>query len=186
MRRSRDGGRSWDSARRVARVEGDIPPNPVALAQGLDKPGDITYNNFVPIADFRLKTLRFVFCAEYARCYYMESADDGDTFSPARDITPTFEEFRRDYGWKVIAAGPGHGIQLRTGRLLVPVWLSDGTGGHAHRPSIVSVIFSDDHGQTWRRGDIVVRHPDLTNPSETVAVELFERRCRAEHPQRIE
>jgi sialidase-1 len=34
------------------------------------------------------------------------------------------------------------------------------------------VIYSDDHGQTWRRGDIVVRHPELTNPSETVAVEL--------------
>ena len=28
---------------------------------------------------------------------------------------PAFERFRPDYDWKVIATGPGHGIQLRTG-----------------------------------------------------------------------
>jgi sialidase-1 len=76
----------------------------------------------------------------------------------------------------VIATGPGHGIQLANGRLIVPVWLSDGTGGHAHRPSIVSVIYSDDHGKSWKRGDVVVRHPELKNPSETVAVQLSDGR----------
>jgi lysophospholipase L1-like esterase len=34
------------------------------------------------------------------------------------------------------------------------------------------VIYSDDAGKTWKRGDWVVRHPDLTNPSETAAAEL--------------
>lgn len=89
------------------------------------------------------------------------------------DITPTFKEFRSEYDWRVIATGPGHGIQLRNGRLLVPVWMSTGTGGHGHRPSIVSVIYSDDHGRTWHRGDIVVRHTETTpNPSETAAIQL--------------
>ena len=74
----------------------------------------------------------------------------------------------------MLATGPGHGIQLVSGRLIVPVWLSTGTGGHAHRPSCVAVIYSDDHGKTWQRGDIVVRDPDLANHSETIAVQLVD------------
>src|SRR5437763_1016173 len=94
------------------------------------------------------------------------------TFSAPADITPAFEAFRPEYDWKVLATGPGHGIQLENGRLVVPVWLSTGTGGHAHRPSAVSVIVSDDRGKSWRRGDIVAAHPDPVNPSETAAVQL--------------
>lgn len=172
MRRSEDRAKTWDAARVIANLPGEVAPNAVALAQKLDRPGDTTYNNVVPIVDRRDGALVVLFCAEYERCYAMRSTDDARTFSAPADITPVFEEFRREYGWKVIATGPGHGIQLRNGRLLVPVWLSDGTGGHAHRPSIVSVIYSDDHGRTWRRGDVVVRHPVLENPSETIAVEL--------------
>jgi len=63
-------------------------------------------------------TLHVLFCVEYARCYWMQSANDGETFSKPVDITATFEQFRTDYDWKVIATGPG--------RLPVPVWLSDG------------------------------------------------------------
>ena len=84
-----------------------------------------------------------------------------------------------EYPWTVIAPGPGHGIQLKNGRLVVPVWLSTGAGTEfgkgkrGHRPSVVSVITSDDHGATWQRGDIVARHSDETpNPSETDALEL--------------
>jgi sialidase-1 len=60
--------------------------------------------------------------------------------------------------------------------LLVPVWLSTGTGGNAHRPSCVAVIYSDDHGKSWQAGDIVAREEDVANPSETVAVELSDGR----------
>ena len=106
----------------------------------------------------------------------MRSDDDGETFTEPVEITPAFERFRPEYAWRVLATGPGHGIQLSGGRLLVPVWLSTGTGGHAHRPSAVSVIYSDDHGKTWKRGDIVVAHPNPVNPSETAAVELADGR----------
>lgn len=41
----------------------------------------------------------------------------------------------------------------------------------------MSVIYSDDHGKTWHRGDIVVRHSEITpNPSESVAVQLHDDR----------
>ena len=176
MRRSSDGGRTWQPPRIIAHVEGEIQQNPAALAQGLGEVGEITYSNVVPIVDQKTGNLHFLFCVEYARCYYMLSQDDGNTFTKPTDITSTFEEFRSEYNWKVIATGPGHGIQLNNGRLLVPVWLSEGTAGHAHRPSIVSIIYSDDSGSTWERGDVVVRHPELVNPSETLSLELVDGR----------
>lgn len=175
LRRSTDGGKTWSEQRTIVTPPASVQKNPVALAQKLATPGEITQNNPVAIVD-RDGTIHFLYCIEYARCYYMKSTDDGQTFSPAVDITETFEKFRPEYDWKVLATGPGHGIQLHNGRLLIPVWMSTGTGGHAHRPSCVSVITSDDHGKTWERGEIVVAHPELVNPSETVPVELSDGR----------
>ena len=176
MRRSEDGGDTWGAPRKVVTPPEDVQLNAVSLAQGHNDAKDVTVNNAVAIVDGDSGALHFLYCVEYARCYYMRSEDDGVTFTEPVDITETFESFRSDYDWKVIATGPGHGIRLRTGRLLVPVWLSTGTGGGAHRPSAVSVIYSDDHGRTWQRGEMVVGHPELVNPSETVAVELADGR----------
>jgi len=61
--------------------------------------------------------------------------DPAHQWQPLIDTTGDTEAFRKHYDWKVLATGPGHGIQLTGGRLLAPVWLSTGTGGHAHRPS---------------------------------------------------
>src|SRR6185436_6559865 len=57
------------------------------------------------------------------------------------------------------------------------VWLSTGTGGHAHRPSVTSVVYSDDHGKSWQRGDIAVPNTEeWVFPNETVVVELADGR----------
>lgn len=178
LRRSVDGGKTWAPRRLIGKVEGKLERNPAAVKQKLGKDGEITYNNPVAIVDRKTGTVHFLFCVEYGRCFYMKSDDDGVTFSSPVEITATFEKFRPEYDWKVLATGPGHGIQLKSGRLLVPVWLSTGTGGHAHRPSCVSLIYSDDHGKTWQRGDIVAhssfdnKGAALNNPSETVPVQL--------------
>jgi len=176
LRRSEDRGRTWSPFRVVAAVDGPKSKNPVALAQNLAQPDDVTYNNPVAIAD-RSGAVHFLFCLEYMRAFYMRSDDDGRTFSKPVEITNAFEEFRPEYAWKVLAIGPGHGIQLRGERLLAPVWISTGTGGHAHRPSVTATIYSDDGGRTWKRGAIAV--PDTTEfvfPNETVAVELSDGR----------
>jgi sialidase-1 len=172
MRRSTDGGRTWSVPRNLVTPPENVQLNSIALEHGYNDLDAVTINNPVAIVDTKKESLHFVYCIEYARCYYMRSTDDGLTFSEPVDITDTFEAFRSEYDWKVIATGPGHGIQLSSGRLLIPVWMSTGTGGGAHRPSAVSTIYSDDHGKTWNRGEIVVNHPELTNPSETIAVEL--------------
>ena len=176
LRRSSDGGRTWSPRQKIADVTGLHAKNPVAMTQKLATPDERTYNNPTAIVD-RDGTVYFLFCLEYMRCFYMRSSDEGETFSAPVEITAAFEKFRPEYDWKVLATGPGHGIQMRSGRLVVPIWMSTGTGGHAHRPSVASVIFSDDHGKTWRRGDIAVQNtPQHVFPSETVAEELADGR----------
>jgi len=156
LRRSTDGGQTWEKARVIANSGTDTCDNPVA------------------IWDSTKKVVHFLHQINYERVYYLRSEDGGKTFSQPRDITPQLEAFRKAYPWHVIATGPGHGIELKNGRLVVPVWLSPGEkkkdgAGRKHHPSVVSVIYSDDHGETWHCGDLV---PDtLKNLNESVAVE---------------
>ncbi len=176
LKRSTDGGKTWTEQRRVAEIVG-ASRNPAAARESSVNKDGLTYNNPVAIADRRAGVVHFLFCLEYARCFYLRSTDDGATFAPPIEITNSFEQFRKDYDWKVIATGPTHGIQLRSGRLVVPVWLSTSTGKSAHHPSDNAVIYSDDHGKTWKAGGFVGRNaPDLIDPSEAVLVELADGR----------
>ncbi|MGB8168336.1 MAG: sialidase family protein [Chthoniobacteraceae bacterium] len=172
LRRSTDEGKTWSEPKSVADVPGPKTKNPFSLRMKNVDPNDVTYNNPVLIAD-RDGTVHMLFCLEYMRCFYQRSADDGLTWSTPVEITGAFEKFKSAYDWKVLATGPDHAIQLKNGRLVVPVWLSTGTGGNAHRPSVTATIHSDDAGKTWQAGDIAVPCTDeWINPNETIAIEL--------------
>ncbi len=176
LRRSTDEGVTWSEPKKIAQVPDPKPKNPFSLRIKNVDPADVTYNNPVLIAD-KDGTVHMLFCLEYMRCFYQRSADDGVTWSAPVEITGIFEKFRAAYDWKVLATGPDHGIHLRTGRLVVPVWLSTATGGNAHRPSVTATIYSDDQGKTWHAGDIAVPCTDeWINPNETVAIELADGR----------
>lgn len=184
MRRSTDEGKTWSEPLKAANVPGPKTKNPFSLAMKNVDPTDVTYNNPVLIAD-RDGTVHMLFCLEYMRCFYQRSTDDGLTWSTPVEITDTFDAFRKNYEWKVLATGPNHSIQLQSGRLVVPVWLSTGTGGNAHRPSVTATIYSDDQGRSWKAGEIAVPCTDeWINPNETVAIELADGRvmlnCRSE------
>lgn len=177
LRRSEDGGKTWTPQIVLPRPEGPLERNPAAVAQRLGREGEITLNNPIAIADAKPGVVHFLYCVEYARCFHLRSEDDGATWSKPKEITSAFEKFRPEYDWKVLAVGPGHGIQMKNGRLVASVWLSRGTGGHAHRPSAVAAIYSDDGGDTWKRGGIAANETTpFVNPNETVLVELADGR----------
>jgi len=182
FRRSDDQGKTWSAPAKLVSAPADLARNPVALTQKVGRPEERTLHNPVLISG-RDGTLHLIFGAEYNRAFYSRSRDDGRTFDPPREITSAFETFRKEYDWKVIATGPGHGLQLSAGRpdrtnslagrLVVPVWLSTGTGGHGHRPSAIATIFSDDQGATWKPGALIANDPEpLVNPSEATLAEL--------------
>ncbi|UUO04608.1 exo-alpha-sialidase [Blastopirellula sp. J2-11] len=177
MRRSVDQAKTWSPPQKIVDVTGQLAVNPAAKSQNLDQLDENTVHNPVAIVDQQTGAIHFLYCIEYMRCFYMRSDDDGVTWTKPIDITATFDQFRPDYNWQVLAVGPAHGIQLEqgpySGRLVVPVWLSLGTGGYGHRPSVTATIYSDDHGKTWKCGEIAVPHtPQFLNPNETAIVEL--------------
>jgi sialidase-1 len=152
MRRSTDGGKTWE-------------PNVVIAARQSGQPT----SNATPIVD-QDGTIHLLYQRNYAVAYYTKSTDDGKTWSAPVDITYAFEAFRQEYDWKVLAPGPGHAIQLKNKRLVVPVWMAL---EKKHHPSCIATIYSDDLGKTWQRGDIIaISSYDFKDPSETMAVEL--------------
>ncbi|MGD1891487.1 MAG: exo-alpha-sialidase [Cyclobacteriaceae bacterium] len=202
LRRSTDNGQSWSDPQLLVDVPQELAQEIASTPDAVTdygSPGN-TANNPVMIADTN-GDIHFLYCVAYQRAYYAVSHDDGQTFSEPREITSAFESFRDEYPWRVLATGPGHGIQLQKGRLLVPVWLSTADGGNAHRPSVVATIYSDDHGKSWQAGDIAVHHlypyryenqtqpQAFVNPSETVAVEIANGRVmlnsRSESPEHL-
>src|SRR4029078_10780913 len=113
VRRSTEGGKTWQARTQIADGPGPKEKNPAAMAKKVGKTTDVTYNNPVAFAD-RDGSVHMLFCLEYMRCFYLRSDDDGLTWSASREITQTFEAFRPQYDWKVIATGPAHGIQLKS------------------------------------------------------------------------
>ena len=77
LRRSTDGGKPWGPPRKVVTPPNDVTKNPVALAQNLARPGEVTLNNPVAIPDHQTGAVHFLYCVEYARCFYQRSDDDG-------------------------------------------------------------------------------------------------------------
>jgi len=173
LRRSTDGGKTWEAGKHIAHHGARLEGNPHKKEGG---EREQTVNNPVAIVDRETGTIEFLYCINYARCYAIRSTDDGLTWSTPVDITATFEPFRKHYDWKVIATGPGHGIQMKSGRLVVPIWLAYGKEGD-HKPSAAATIYSDVHGKTWKAGDLCLPNEgDFGNPNETMLTELSDGR----------
>ena len=82
------------------------------------------------------------------------SDDEGVSWAEPRDLTSELPRF---------IPGPGVSIQMKTGRLVVPGYWSESPGSI----SLSCVIYSDDHGETWRQGAVVKSYSD-----ESQVVEL--------------
>ena len=90
------------------------------------------------------------------------SDDDGKTWSAPQDITPMVKA-----DWmKFFGVGPGVGITLQNGphkgRIIVPTYTTNRTH-HLNGSQSSRVIYSDDHGKTWKLGGGVNDNRKLTD-----------------------
>lgn len=78
--------------------------------------------------------------------WMMYSDDDGKNWSSPVDISGQVKQ-----DWMVfLGTGPGIGIQLQNGNLIVPVYSANKNIGGSQSSA---VIISKDHGKTWTLGD---------------------------------
>jgi sialidase-1 len=157
MRRSTDGGKIWESIQIIDSNKGAPVGNPTPI---VDNSG----------------TVHLLYQSDYAEAFYTYSDDDGKTWKASSNITPVFNQFKPEYNWNVVAPGPGHGIQLKNGRLLASVWLANSAKTiprRSHGPSCVATVYSDDLGKTWNRGAIVAdSSAEISSPNESMPVQL--------------
>jgi sialidase-1 len=146
LRRSLDGGRTWEDRLVVV------------------NDGDRTCGQPCPVVDRDTGTILLPFCKDNLQVFITRSDDDGLTWSEPEEITAG----ATDPAWARLGTGPGHGIQLANGRLLIPCWYDSSPFPASSRPfpykwwdlpykwwnkiQTSYAIFSDDGGRTWQRG----------------------------------
>jgi sialidase-1 len=148
LKRSLDGGRSWEPMQ--------------VLFHGV---GSEALMNPCPVID-RIQHKILLICDKanargpnHQRHFQMESGDHGRTWSEPVEI----EERIRNYD-DTFNPGPGVGIQLKNGRLVVP-----GYSGELFEDFDENwksrVLYSDDHGLSWTLGAPI---PELGDESQAV------------------
>nr|XP_006817133.1 PREDICTED: sialidase-3-like [Saccoglossus kowalevskii] len=98
----------------------------------------------------------------------VKSRDFGKTWSDPIDITGTTIDTIQNPPVAMYAPGPGHGIQLESGRILIAGnhyqkdWLGiAGPRSLLNNSDYSNVIYSDDGGDNWHMGGIVPSSRDL-------------------------
>lgn len=161
LKRSTDGGRTW---------------GPLEV---MWDDGENTCGNPCPVIDAKTGTIHLLLThnlgkdneakivagtSEKPRTVWVStSSDDGQTWTKPREITSSVTR----PGWTWYATGPGIGIQLKSGRLLIPCDSKSDLG----KTRESHVIYSDDSGATWNLGGVVG-----PNCNECQAVELADGR----------
>ena len=157
LKRSFDNGQTWSDFVVIAEHGEDVMGNPAPV---LDRD---TGTIWLLLTSNRATTTGKLIRAgegEGSRTVWItKSTDDGVTWSPKVEITESVK--KPDWTW--YATGPVNGIQLKSGRLMIPcdhaVSGSDSIYSH--------VIYSDDHGETWKLGGTADKDTD-----ESTVVEL--------------
>lgn len=156
VKRSSDDGRTWKPLSVIADDDEHTLGNPCAVVDRRD--GRI----WLALTRSHGKDLEDEIVAgtsrERTRVFITSSRDDGLTWEPLRDITASAAAT----SWRWYGAGPGIGIQLAAGRLLIPAYHSEAET----RLYRSHAIYSDDQGKTWKRSNSTGEHA-----SESQAVE---------------
>lgn len=144
LKRSSDGGKTWGEARVVWDDAGNTCGNPCPVVDA--KTGTVwllmTHNLG---KDTEAKIVGGTSTGSRT-VWATKSTDDGLSWAKPVEITKDVKK----PGWTWYATGPGVGIQLKSGRLLIPCD-SKSAGGKVRASH---VIFSDDGGTSWKLGGV--------------------------------
>lgn len=154
LKRSLDAGRTW------------LPVQTLVHGQGNE-----AIMNPCPVVDRTTGTI-LLFCIkahkiEHGRHRHLllTSRDEGKTWSEPADLADRIAPYDDTF-----VSGPGVGIQTRSGRLVIPGYT--GRLKKGEEAGLFSrVIYSDDHGKSWRMGQ-----PVSAPSNECQAVELADGR----------
>ena len=135
LKKSTDGGKTFEDNRVL-----------------LDCKGELCYVNPTPLYD-KSRGRLFLFYAinlgnSITENHYIYSDDNGESWSEPCDITALLQKG----GMKFNIPGPGHAIQLESGRLIVQFWHRKyGVEVESDkRGYCVSLLYSDDGGNSWQ------------------------------------
>jgi sialidase-1 len=182
LKRSLDGGATWQPMQVVVEVAPECAGDPTPVVDRMTGAVLLVYE-LCPKLEMDKGPIDY-----YARkpglgrdsvtAWVTKSTDEGATWSKPVDITA----MTKKPAWTMIAHGPGVGIQMRSGRLVVPCWRTMPNTGAC----LNFFTYSDDRGKTWHLGD-----NELPGVNENQVVELADgtlllnARCASVHGCRI-
>ncbi|MFG3167126.1 exo-alpha-sialidase [Streptomyces sp. NPDC048200] len=171
LKRSVDGGRTWGPQLAVARNGVNLAGNPAPVVLDTGRVLLVHVRAAATATEDALLRGK-VKAADGRRVWVQHSDDDGLTWSGLEEITGQVKKT----GWRWYATTPGHALQLRSGRVVVP-------GNHTLPPTGTDngteakynsghCLLSDDRGATWYLGYLDENTNGYVNVNETTAAEL--------------
>jgi hypothetical protein len=161
FKRSTDGGTTFSSQVILApgKSQGYAEMNPMLIAENTGARVHLLWSRWI-----------------WGNCQYFirTSTDDGVTWGAAQDITSVLTPYKTVGNAKYFAnlagagMGPGHGIQMSNGVLLVPIYLTTSNWTN----STVASIYSTDSGATWNAGSKVPNPSGFSLIHENMMVQL--------------
>ncbi|XP_067279744.1 sialidase-3.1 [Pseudorasbora parva] len=159
MRRGslQNGSLQWSPVQPLfsARLPDHRPMNPCPVYERQTK---TIYLFFICILDKITEQQQISTCRNQARLCYITSTDYGQSWSKLTDLNSVIGD--EICNWATFAVGPGHGIQMKSGRLIIPAYvyyIDYCKCFHFNffpckvSPHALS-FYSDDYGVTWQIG----------------------------------
>uniref|UniRef100_A0A087XMW4 exo-alpha-sialidase n=1 Tax=Poecilia formosa TaxID=48698 RepID=A0A087XMW4_POEFO len=109
----------WSDSKEVVKKEdlgGHRPMNPCPIYA---KERNTIYLFFIGVKGTTSERHQIFWGINETRLYYITTKDGGESWSHPIDLTETLPEIKN---WATFAVGPGHGIQTKTGKLIVPAY----------------------------------------------------------------
>ncbi|XP_005735508.1 sialidase-3-like [Pundamilia nyererei] len=154
-----DGSMQWSSSQELSSVclpnHRTMNPCPV-----YEKNTKTLYLFFICVWGTTTEAKQILTGKNKTRLCYVSSRDDGQTWSQVTDLTDSVigEAIHK---WATFAVGPGHGVQLENGRLIIPAYAYYIPYRCCSFPIPCTVypramsVYSEDFGQTWHIGKML-------------------------------